>query len=152
MLWLEEHFQHSIPVQRTFADFGKFYTGSVGINTFLGYLIRSQDLFTKLICISDNPTRNPSLFGELFQYCCDSLYLYFVSLENDRDVSAWYKITRCLSCAWLLCFLTRSKRNPGIDAQMMRFAAFILWRAEWRHGRSRNETKCRCKLHTTGLQ
>ena len=24
---------------------------------------------------------------------------------------------------------------------MMRFAAFILRRAEWRHGRSRNETK-----------
>ena len=65
-------------------------------------------------------------------------------LENDRDVSAWYQITRWLSCVWLLCFLTRSKRNPGIDAQMMRFAAFIPWRAEWRHGRSRDETKYRC--------
>ena len=33
------------------------------------------------------------------------------------------------------------KRNLGIDAQMMRFAAFIIRHAEWRHGRSRGETK-----------
>ena len=33
------------------------------------------------------------------------------------------------------------KRNPGIDAQMMRFAVFILQRAELRHSRSRDETK-----------
>ena len=43
----------------------------------------------------------------------------------------------------LLCFHTCSNRNPRYDAQMMRFAAFILQRAEWRLGRSRDETKYR---------
>ena len=49
-------------------------------------------------------------------------------LENNRDISVWYIITRLLSRAKLLCFLTRSKTwNPGIDTQMMHFAVFILY-------------------------
>ena len=36
-------------------------------------------------------------------------------LENDRDVSAYSRGRRLSSRAQLACFLTRSKRNTGID-------------------------------------
>ena len=64
-------------------------------------------------------------------------------LENDRDVSACYGIRRFLLRRLLrnVCFHTRLQRNLGIDAQRMRFTAFILRRTEWHHGRSRDETK-----------
>ena len=54
-------------------------------------------------------------------------------LENDRDVSAY---SRGLEDAYYharaynMCFLTRSKEIPEIDAQMMRLAAYILWRGQ----------------------
>ena len=37
-------------------------------------------------------------------------------LENDRDVSAYSGGRRLTSRAQLVCFLTRLKRNTGIDA------------------------------------
>ena len=61
--------------------------------------------------------------------------------ENNRDVSAYSRQRRLSSRAQLVCFLTRSKRNTGIDASRMRLAACILRRAQWRHGCSRDETK-----------
>ena len=32
------------------------------------------------------------------------------------------------ACIKHVCFLTRSKKNPGIDAQRMRLAAYTIWR------------------------
>ena len=44
-------------------------------------------------------------------------WLYTLShLENDRDVSTYSGGRRLSSRAQLVCFLTRSKRNTGIDA------------------------------------
>ena len=69
---------------------------------------------------------NGSGFIRIMGGTSHQLMFYTLShLENDRDVSAWYRITRLLPLAQLLCFLTHSKR---IDAQMMRVAAFILRR------------------------
>ena len=80
---------------------------------------------------------------------CHSLYyaavefhhiLYFV-FENGRDVSA-YSRRRCLLWrAQLACLVTRSKRNTRIYAKRMRLAACVLSCAQWRHGRSWDETK-----------
>ena len=73
-------------------------------------------------------------------------------LVNDRDVSAYSGGRRLSSRTQLLCFLTRSKRNPEIDAQMMPLAAYFLWRDQWRHGRSRGEEKYRrsgCNILST---
>ena len=58
---------------------------------------------------------------------CVGVCVYTLSrLENDSDVSA-YSEGRCFVIARKLCFLTRSKRNTGIDAKRMRLAACILW-------------------------
>ena len=43
--------------------------------------------------------------------------------------------------AQFVCFLTRSKRNTGIDTNNMRLAACFIGRTQWRYGRSRDETK-----------
>ena len=50
---------------------------------------------------------------------------------------------RLLSHTQLVCFLTRSKRNTGIDTQWMLLAACIYGHAQRRHGRSWDETKYR---------
>ena len=54
------------------------------------------------------------------------LNLYTLShRENDRDVSA-YSRRRCLITRALhVCYLTRSKKNSGIDAQLMRLACVL---------------------------
>ena len=46
--------------------------------------------------------------------CLTSRTTVTSAFENDRDVSTWYKITRCLSCAWLLCFSRVQKGLPGL--------------------------------------
>ena len=62
-------------------------------------------------------------FCEFFDYTLSHL-------ENDRDVIAYSGGRRLSSCAQLVCFLTRSKRNTEIDAYRMRLAACILGRAQ----------------------
>ena len=56
-----------------------------------------------------------------------TLDLYFVSpRERPRRQRVVQNNTLVIARVTPLCFLTRSKRNPGIDSQMMRFAVFIL--------------------------
>ena len=74
-------------------------------------------------------------------FLTESAVLYFVS-PRERP---WHKRVvqnNTLIIARVTSLFSHSfKRNPGIDAQMLRFTVFILWRTEWRHGRSRDKTK-----------
>ena len=69
--------------------------------------------------------------------------LYFVSPRErpwrQRVVQNNKLVIACVTCV----FSRIQKGIPGLTHKwcMMRFAAFILRRAEWRHGRSRDETK-----------
>ena len=82
-----------------------------------------------------------------------NLHLYPLShLRNDHDVSAYSRGRRLLSRVQLVCFLTRSKRNTGIDTYRMRLAACILERAQWRQSRSRDDTKYRKDCILTNLK
>ena len=56
-----------------------------------------------------------------------------VTSAGGTTLDACYQRNCCISHMF--------KTNPVIDAQRMRFAAFILRRAECRQGRSRDETK-----------
>ena len=58
-----------------------------------------------------------SCLGQTNCKCQLGMLLYTLSHpENDRDVSAYSSQRRLSSPAQLVCFLTRSKRNTGIDA------------------------------------
>ena len=60
----------------------------------------------------------------IFSNCVEMFYT-LSHPKNNHDVSA-YSRQRCLSsCVQLVCFLTRSKRNTGIDAWRMRHAACL---------------------------
>ena len=101
----------------------------------LGFL-NSFKIFLKFLCYN-------YLLSQKIRCFYVPTTLYFVSprerpwrqhvVQNSTLVIA--RVTSVFSHAF--------KRNPRIDAQMMRFAAFILRRAEWRHSRSRDETKYR---------
>ena len=67
-----------------------------------------------------------SLFETFRIYISNKMNAYTLShLDNDRDVSAYSGGRRWSSCAQLVCFLTRLKRNTGIDALRMHLVACI---------------------------
>ena len=83
------------------------------------------------------------VFGSLpIYYCVVYHTLYFVSpWERPWRQSVFQTKTLVIARATCTCFLTRSKRNTGIDAYRMRLAACILGLTQWRHSRCRDETK-----------
>ena len=101
-----------------------FISSSMFYQIFFGFIMFFAQMYplfstflvsgiSEIVCLLDHGCN----YMELLFHHLHLLIVYTLShLENDRDVSAYSGGRRLSTRAQLLCFLTRSKRNTGIDA------------------------------------